>query len=49
MADSYKLKAPNGTTVEVATAARRDELVKNRGYVEVTTSAKKTTKKSKSK
>lgn len=43
---TYKLTAPNGSKVEVKGAARRDELVNNRGYTETTTkktTAKKTT------
>lgn len=43
MAETYTLKHPNGFTVEVKTAARRDVLLA-RGYTEET---KKTSKKSK--
>lgn len=44
MADTYKLKHPNGFDVEVKTAARRDALVA-RGYKESGSSSgsKKTT------
>lgn len=47
---TYSLTAPNGTQVEVTGAARRDELVNNRGYTEgKKTTAKKTTRKKASK
>lgn len=42
--ETFKLKAPTGNVVEVADAKRRDELVNNRGYVELSpkkTAAKK--------
>lgn len=45
MAETYKVKHPNGFTVEVKSAARRDVLLA-RGYTE---EAKKTTAKKASK
>lgn len=42
---TYKLTSPNGQQVEVSGAARRDELVKNRGYTEGWKTAVKTTRK----
>jgi hypothetical protein len=47
MADTYKLTAPDGTKVEVASAPRRDALLA-RGYKEPSSkSTKKTSKGSK--